>query len=230
VRSELVFARLGSGVDYLEAWELQRQVHEQRVRREIPDTCLLLEHAPVYTAGKRTTLLDRPVSDPGAPVIDVDRGGNITWHGPGQLTGYPIVTLSEPVDVVAYVRSLEDAMIGTCAEFGVPAGRVDGRRGAWLLSDGASRPDRKIAAIGVRVARGVTMHGFALNCDCDLTWYNRIVPCGISDAAVTSLSAEVGRQITVSDVMPVVERQLAVAFRAVSVRHAEGPPVPAPAR
>jgi lipoyl(octanoyl) transferase len=120
-------------------------------------------------------------------------------------------------------------MIGTCAEFGVPAGRIDGRRGAWLLSDGASRPDRKIAAIGVRVARGVTMHGFALNCDCDLTWYDRIVPCGISDAAVTSLSAEVGRQITVSDVMPVVERQLAVSFGAVSVRHAERPLVRVPA-
>jgi lipoyl(octanoyl) transferase len=229
VRGELVFARLGTGVDYLEAWELQRQVHDQRARGEIPDTCLLLEHAPVYTAGKRTTPLDRPVSDPGAPVIDVDRGGNITWHGPGQLTGYPIVTLSEPVDVVAYVRSLEDAMIGTCAEFGVPADRVDGRRGAWLRSDDG-RPDRKVAAIGVRVARGVTMHGFALNCDCDLTWYDRIVPCGISDAAVTSLSAEAGTPITVSDVMPVVERHLAAAFGAVSVRQAEGLPLPAPVR
>lgn len=229
MRGELVFARLGPGVDYLEAWELQRQVHEQRVRNAIPDTCLLLEHAPVYTAGKRTTALDRPVSDPGAPVIDVDRGGNITWHGPGQLTGYPIVTLSEPVDVVAYVRCLEDAMIGACAEFGVPAGRVDGRRGAWLRSDGGSRPDRKIAAIGVRVARGVTMHGFALNCDCDLTWYDRIVPCGISDAAVTSLSAEAGRPITVADVIPVVERQLTAAFGAVSVERAEAPPVPVPA-
>jgi len=228
VRGELVFARLGPGVDYLEAWELQRQVHERRVRGEIPDTCLLLEHAPVYTAGKRTTPLDRPVSDPGAPVIDVDRGGNITWHGPGQLTGYPIVTLGEPVDVVAYVRSLEDAMIGACAEFGVTAGRVDGRRGAWLLS-GGGRPDRKVAAIGVRVARGVTMHGFALNCDCDLTWYDRIVPCGISDAAVTSLSAEAGRPITVTDVIPVVERHLAGAFGAVSVTHAEGLPLPVPA-
>lgn len=226
MHGELVFARLGPGADYLEAWDLQRQVHEQRVRGEIPDTCLLLEHAPVYTAGKRTTPLDRPVGDPGAPVIDVDRGGNITWHGPGQLTGYPIVALDEPVDVVAYVRSLEDAMIGTCAEFGVPAGRVDGRRGAWLLGDASGRQDRKIAAIGVRVARGVTMHGFALNCDCDLSWYGRIVPCGISDAAVTSLSAEAGQPITVADALPVVERQLAAAFRAVSVTQAEGLPVP----
>jgi lipoyl(octanoyl) transferase len=230
VRGELVFARLGPGVDYLEAWELQRQLHEQRVRGEIPDTCLLLEHAPVYTAGKRTTPLDRPVSDPGAPVIDVDRGGNITWHGPGQLTGYPIVALREPVDVVAYVRSLEDAMIGACAAFGVAAGRVDGRRGAWLPSDGRGRPDRKVAAIGVRVARSVTMHGFALNCDCDLSWYDRIVPCGISDAAVTSLSAEAGRPITIADVIPVVERHLTAAFDAVSVTHAEGLPLPVPVR
>jgi lipoyl(octanoyl) transferase len=228
VRGELVFARLGRDVDYLEAWELQRQVHEQRVRGEIPDTCLLLEHAPVYTAGKRTTALDRPVGDPGAPVIDVDRGGNITWHGPGQLTGYPIVALDEPVDVVAYVRSLEDAMIGACAEFGVPAGRVQGRRGAWLLSDGV-RPDRKIAAIGVRVARGVTMHGFALNCECELTWYDRIVPCGISDAAVTTLTAEAGRPVTVGEVVPVVERHLAAAFAAVSVTQADHLPVPVPA-
>jgi lipoyl(octanoyl) transferase len=228
VRGELVIARLGPGVDYLEAWEVQRQVHEQRVRGEIQDTCLLLEHASVYTAGKRTTALDRPAGDPGAPVIDVDRGGNITWHGPGQLTGYPIVALDEPVDVVAYVRSLEDAMIGVCAEFGVAAGRVDGRRGAWLPGDRSGRPDRKVAAIGVRVARGVTMHGFALNCDCDLSWYDRIVPCGISDAAVTSLSAEAGRPITVADVMPVVERQLAAAFGAVSVTHARALPISVP--
>ncbi|MBO0836580.1 MAG: lipoyl(octanoyl) transferase LipB [Actinobacteria bacterium] len=227
----MVFARLGLGtetIDYRDAWDLQRQVHEQRVRGEIPDTCLLLEHAPVYTAGKRTTALDRPISDPGAPVIDVDRGGNITWHGPGQLVGYPIVRLDEPVDVVAYVRSLEDAMIGTCAEFGVPAGRVDGRRGAWLLGDGSGRPDRKVAAIGVRVARGVTMHGFALNCDCDLNWYDRIVPCGISDAAVTSLSVEARRPVTIADVLPVVERQLAAAFRATRVVHTDGLPQPVP--
>jgi lipoyl(octanoyl) transferase len=229
VHGELVFARLGLGadtIDYRDAWDLQRQVHEQRVRGEIPDTCLLLEHSPVYTAGKRTTPLDRPIGDPGAPVIDVDRGGNITWHGPGQLVGYPIVALDEPVDVVAYVRSLEDAMIAACAEFGVQAGRVDGRRGAWLPGDGSGRPDRKIAAIGVRVARGVTMHGFALNCDCDLSWYDRIIPCGISDAAVTSLSAEAGRPVTVAEVVPAVERQLAAVFGAVSVVRTDGLPVP----
>jgi lipoyl(octanoyl) transferase len=231
VHGELAFARLGldgDPIDYLEAWELQRRVHEQRVRDEIPDTCLLLEHAPVYTAGKRTTPLDRPVGDPGAPVVDVDRGGNITWHGPGQLVGYPIVKLDEPIDVVAYVRALEDAMIGICAEFGVPAGRVDGRRGAWLAgSDG--RQDRKIAAIGVRVAKGVTMHGFALNCDCDLSWYHRIVPCGISDAGVTSLSAEAGRTVTVAEVLPAAEHHLAAVLGAVSVSRTEGLPTPVPA-
>ena len=201
-------------VGYNEAWDLQRQVHDRRVAGEIPDTCLLLEHQPVYTAGKRTSPLDRPVGDPGAPVIDVDRGGKITWHGPGQLVGYPIVALGEPIDVVSYVRLVEDAMIEVCAEFGVSAVRVDGRSGAWLLGDGQGRdglgrPDRKIAALGIRVARGVTMHGFALNCDCDLSWYDRIVPCGIRDATVTTLSAESGRHITVADAVDVAERHLA---------------------
>jgi len=216
-------------VDYSEAWDLQRQVHERRVAGEIPDTCLLLEHRPVYTAGKRTSSLDRPIGDPGAPVLDVDRGGKITWHGPGQLVGYPIVALDEPIDVVSYVRLIEDVMIRACAEFGVVAGRVDGRSGAWLPGDGHGRPDRKVAALGIRVARGVTMHGFALNCDCDLSWYDRIVPCGISDAAVTSLSAETGRRITVADVLPTVERELTAAFGAVSVMHTDGLPWPIPA-
>ena len=233
MHGELVFARLGTGADaveYLRAWDIQRQVHDQRVAGQIPDTCLLLEHQPVYTAGKRTTPLDRPVGDPGAPVIDIDRGGNITWHGPGQLVGYPIVALDEPVDVVKYVSLVEAAMIGTCAEFGVAAVRVEGRRGVWLPGDG-QRPDRKIAALGIRVAKGVAMHGFALNCDCDLSWYDRIVPCGISDASVTSLSAETGRRISVNDVLPVAERELAAAFGATSVSRASGAPglVPAPA-
>jgi lipoyl(octanoyl) transferase len=224
MHGELVFARMGADpIDYLDAWDLQRQVHEQRVRAEIPDTCLLLEHQPVYTAGKRTGPLDRPRTDPGAPVVDVDRGGNITWHGPGQLVGYPIVALDEPIDVVRYVHSLEEALIGVCADFGVTAERVEGRRGVWVrAAEGGSdrRPDRKVAALGVRVARCVTMHGFALNCDCDLSWYDRIVPCGISDASVTSLSAETGRPVTVADVLPVAERHLAAAFGATSVRYA----------
>jgi lipoyl(octanoyl) transferase len=215
--SELVYLAFGpSPVGYLDGWRLQRDLHGRRIADEIPDTCLLLEHEPVYTAGKRTAASDRPACDPGAPVVDVDRGGKITWHGPGQLTGYPIIKLREPLDVVAYVRALEEAMIRTCADFGVIAGRVEGRSGAWLRggrspADGpfGGGPDRKVGAIGARVARGVTMHGFALNCDCDLSWFDRIVPCGIRDASVTTLSAEAGRHITVAEVRPVVERHLA---------------------
>jgi lipoyl(octanoyl) transferase len=210
--SELVYLGLGaSPVGYLEGWDLQRRIHARRVADEVPDSCLLLEHAPVYTAGKRTAASDRPFGDPGAPVVDVDRGGKITWHGPGQLTGYPIIKLREPLDVVAYVRTLEEAMIRTCAEFGVTAVRVAGRSGAWVRGD-ESVPDRKVGAIGARVARGVTMHGLALNADCDLSWYDRIVPCGIRDAGVSTLSAEAGRRITVAELTPVMERHLAEAL------------------
>jgi lipoyl(octanoyl) transferase len=214
VDAELVYAHVGFGtnaVDYVQAWETQRAVHARRVAGEIPDSCLLLEHAPVYTAGKRTAVSDRPVGDPGAPVIDVDRGGKITWHGPGQLTAYPIVKLREPMDVVAYVRSLEEAMIRVCAEFGLRAIRVEGRSGAWLPA-GSGLPERKVGAIGARVARGVSMHGLALNCDCDLSWFDRIVPCGIRDAGVTSLTAELGIPVSVSDVTPLLERHLTTAL------------------
>jgi lipoyl(octanoyl) transferase len=227
VHGELLYARLGLGaeqVGYLEAWELQRQVHEQRVGGALPDTCLLLEHQPVYTAGKRTSPLDRPIGDPGAPVIDVDRGGQITWHGPGQLVGYPIVALPEPMDVVSYVRAIEQALIGVCADFGVHASRVEGRSGVWLPGTGSGEPDRKVGAIGIRVARGVAMHGFALNCDCDLSWYDRIVPCGIRDASVTTLSVEAGRPVTVLDVLEPVERHLAAALGATGVTRVDGPP------
>jgi lipoyl(octanoyl) transferase len=207
----MVIIRLGFGagaVPYEQALQLQRDLHERRVRDEIGDTCLLLEHPPVYTAGKRTSPLDRPLGDPGAPVVEVDRGGKITWHGPGQLVGYPIVALGEPLDVVAYVRATEEVMIRTCADFGVATERVEGRSGAWVRGAGG-RPDRKVGAVGIRVARGVTMHGIAINCDCDLSWYDKVVPCGISDAAVTSLSAETGRPVTVADVLPAAERHLA---------------------
>jgi lipoyl(octanoyl) transferase len=219
--SELVYLTFGpSPVAYTDGWDLQRRLHARRVADEVPDGCLLLEHEPVYTAGKRTAATDRPFGDPGAPVIDVDRGGKITWHGPGQLTGYPIVKLREPVDVVAYVRALEEAMIRTCAEFGVSAVRVEGRSGAWVRGEAPGVPDRKVGAIGARVARGVTMHGFALNCDCDLSWYDRIVPCGIRDAGVTTLSAEAGRHVTVAEVTRVVERHLAEALGYRGWRHA----------
>ncbi|KWX01735.1 Octanoyltransferase [Carbonactinospora thermoautotrophica] len=209
--TELVYIHAGfddQAVPYEEAWAQQRRLHEARVAGEIPDTCLLLEHQPVYTAGKRTSTWDRPIGPSPAPVIDVDRGGKITWHGPGQLVGYPIVKLPDPVDVVAYVRRLEEVLIRVCADLGLETDRVEGRSGVWVLGrDGA--PDRKIAAIGIRVARGVTMHGFALNCDCDLSWFDAIVPCGIRDAGVTSLSRELGRRVTVAEAVPLVERRLA---------------------
>jgi lipoyl(octanoyl) transferase len=229
VDDELVYAHVGFGsdaVDYVAGWDLQREVHARRVAEAIPDSCLLLEHAPVYTAGKRTTVSDRPVGDPGAPVIDVDRGGKITWHGPGQLTAYPIVKLRQPVDVLAYVRGLEEAMIRVCAEFGLLAIRIEGRSGAWIPADPSrGLPDRKIGAIGARVARGVTMHGLALNCDCDLSWFDRIVPCGIRDAGVTSLTAQTGIEVSVSDVTPLLERHLAAAlgYRAWRRLHAVTP-------
>jgi lipoyl(octanoyl) transferase len=195
----------GGRMSYHDAWARQRELHAARVAGEVPDTVLLLEHHSVYTAGRRTTPSERPVD--GTPVVDVDRGGKITWHGPGQLTGYPIVRLPEPADVVAYVRRLEDMLIAVCADLGLRTGRIRGRSGAWVAADERG-PDRKLAAIGVRVARGVTMHGFALNCDCDLAAFGRIVPCGITDAGVTSLSAELGRAVTVTEVLPVVRREL----------------------
>ncbi|HET6919947.1 MAG TPA: lipoyl(octanoyl) transferase LipB [Jiangellaceae bacterium] len=194
---------------YVAAWAEQRRLHSARVAGEIDDTVMLLEHEPVYTAGKRTASDERPQADAGAPVVDVDRGGKITWHGPGQIVGYPIVRLPDPVDVVAFVRRVEQVLIDVCADLGVRAGRIDvpGRSGVWVAADGRG-PDRKVAAVGLRVAQGVSMHGFALNCDCDLAWFSRIVPCGIADAGVTSLSAELGRRVTVGESMPIVVRHL----------------------
>ncbi|MFD0119183.1 lipoyl(octanoyl) transferase LipB [Streptomyces sp. NPDC058320] len=248
--NELRFVRLGFGadsVDYQEAWDEQRRVHAARFADEVPDTCLLLEHPPVYTAGRRTAPEERPLD--GTPVVDVDRGGKITWHGPGQLVGYPIQKLPRPVDVVAHLRRLEDAMIAVCAEFGVTTSRVEGRAGVWVLGDakdateerpklgrlsldfdprvndsefdprlngpeyapsnaGQRREDRKICAMGIRVAKGVTMHGFALNVNPDTSNFDKIIPCGIRDAGVTSLSYELGREVTIDEVLPVVERHL----------------------
>lgn len=187
--------RLGT-LDYEAAWELQREIADARVAGG-PDTLLLLQHPAVYTAGKRTEPHERPMD--GTPVVDTDRGGKITWHGPGQLVGYPIIGLAEPLDVVNFVRRLEQALIDVCAELGLATGRVEGRSGVWVADDGL-RPARKVGAIGIRVARATTLHGFALNCDCDLSAYSRIVPCGIADAGVTSLTAELGRRVTVEDV------------------------------
>ncbi|GAB4082964.1 lipoyl(octanoyl) transferase LipB [Modestobacter muralis] len=199
--SELAVVRAGL-VPYEQAWAQQREVHEQRVAGTGPDTLLLLEHPPVYTAGKRTLPHERPFD--GTPVIEVDRGGKITWHGPGQLVGYPIVQLADPVDVVAHVRRLELALMEVCAGFGLATSQVEGRSGVWVLADERG-PDRKVAAIGVRVARGVTMHGFALNCDPDMTAFGNMVPCGIPDAGATSLTAELGRDVPVAEAIAPVE-------------------------
>ncbi|GAU69494.1 octanoyltransferase [Streptomyces sp. NBRC 110611] len=255
VSEALRFVHLGFGadaVDYEAAWQEQRRVHAARFADEVPDTCLLLEHQAVYTAGRRTTDDERPLD--GTPVIDVDRGGKITWHGPGQLVGYPIQKLPRPVDVVAHVRRLEEALIRVCAEFGIAGTRVEGRSGVWVLGDPvAERPslgglkldlapgapgtpgtaadddmydarlmgpeyapsnagqrgeDRKLAAIGIRVAKGVTMHGFSLNVNPDNTSFDKIVPCGIRDAGVASLAGELGRDVTIAEVLPVVEKHL----------------------
>lgn len=187
-------------VDYRVAWQRQRELADARVAGGA-DTLLLLEHPAVYTAGRRTEPHERPVD--GTPVIDTDRGGKITWHGPGQLVGYPIIGLAEPLDVVNYVRRLEEALIKVCADLGLDASRVPGRSGVWVPGTD-DRPDRKVAAIGVRVSRATTLHGFALNCDCDLDAFSAIVPCGISDAGVTSLSAELRRPVTVEDVQTAV--------------------------
>lgn len=220
--SSLHFLRAGFGdraVDYEAAWAEQRALHARRVADEVGDCVLLLEHPPVYTAGKRTEPHERPID--GTPVVDVDRGGKITWHGPGQLVGYPIVKLPQPIDVVGFVRRLEDALMAVCADAGLATTRIEGRSGVWVPGDepgSGTRPERKVAAIGLRVAQGVTMHGFALNCDCDLSAYGRIVPCGLPDAGVTSLSAELGRTVSVQDVLASVERHLTEVLT----------PVPAP--
>ncbi|HWS58003.1 MAG TPA: lipoyl(octanoyl) transferase LipB [Actinotalea sp.] len=199
-------------VEFAAAWAWQRQVHAEVAAGTRPDTVLLVEHPDVYTAGRRTALADRPVD--GTPVVDVDRGGRITWHGPGQLVAYPIVRLAEPVDVVAYVRALEDAVQRTCTDLGLPTVLVEGRSGVWCAADAApgGRRERKVAAVGVRVARGVTMHGLALNCDPDLAAFGRIVPCGIPDADVTSLSAELGRDVGLDEVEPLLRRHLVRAL------------------
>jgi lipoyl(octanoyl) transferase len=199
---------LGFGSDavgYLEAWDEQRRVHAEVVAGSLPDTVLLLEHPSTYTAGRRTETYERPFD--GTPVIDVDRGGKITWHGPGQLVGYPILRLPRPIDVVAYVRRIESMLIDVCARLGVVATRVPDRSGVWIGPDDRGL-QRKVAAIGIRVSQGVAMHGFAINCDCDLSAFGRIVPCGIADAGVTSLSNELGRQVTVSEVIPLVVDRL----------------------
>jgi lipoyl(octanoyl) transferase len=195
--TELLVAGMAPNyVSYLEGWELQRRTHRSVVDGSAPDTLIVCEHRDVFTAGRRTSADERPTD--GTPVVDVDRGGKITWHGPGQLTGYPIVRLREPIDVIEHVHRLEQVMIDVAARFGVEGRRVDGRSGVWVSGpDG----DSKIGAVGVRVADGVTMHGFALNCSNSLQPFTRIVPCGIADAGITTLSLETGCEITPADVL-----------------------------
>jgi lipoyl(octanoyl) transferase len=199
-------------VDYQKAWDLQREIHADVASGSRPNTLLLLEHPSVYTAGRRTEASERPTD--GTPVIDVDRGGRITWHGPGQLVGYPIVKLLKPTELVSFVREIEAALILVCADLGVTTIRVEGRSGVWIQD---ARGDRKIAAIGIRVAKGVTMHGFALNVNPDLAAFRQIVPCGIADADVTSLEIELGRSITIDEVAPLVERHIVESLKKVSV-------------
>jgi len=199
----LEIEQLGTNIDYQEAWDLQKKVHADVVSGERGDTILLLEHSPVYTAGRRTQIHERPAS--GIPVVDVDRGGKITWHGPGQIVGYPIIRLGDPIDVVAHVRRIEEMLIRVCSECGLKTQQVNGRSGVWVTD---SFPARKIAAIGIRVSQGVTLHGFALNCNNSLDAFNSIVPCGIIDATVTTLSQELGREVTPSTVIPFLQAHL----------------------
>ncbi len=198
-------------VDYQKAWDMQRTIHEEVASGSRPNTLLLLEHPSVYTAGRRTEDAERPTD--GTPVIDVDRGGRITWHGPGQLVGYPIVKLQKPTELVGFVREMEAALIRACGDLGITAIRVDGRSGVWIQD---VQGDRKIAAIGIRVAKGVTMHGFALNVNPDLAAFRQIVPCGIADADVTSLEIELGRLVTIEEVAPLVERYVCESLKKVS--------------
>lgn len=198
-------------IDYLKAWDVQRTIHQEVAEGNRPNTLLLLEHPSVYTAGRRTDASERPTD--GTPVIDVDRGGRITWHGPGQLVGYPIIKLRKPTELVGFVREIESALINVCCDLGIHAVRIEGRSGVWIQDQ---QGDRKIAAIGIRVAKGVTMHGFALNVNPDLSAFKSIVPCGISDADVTSLEIELGRAITIEEVAPLVERHIFESLKKVS--------------
>ena len=198
-------------IDYLSAWQMQKEIQEKVINNIEPNTLLILQHPSVYTAGRRTEITDRPLDN--TPVIDVDRGGKITWHGLGQIVGYPIIKLRNSTDVVGFVRELETSLISICDEFGIKAQRYCERSGVWLRD---AKGDRKIAAIGLRVAKGVTMHGFALNVNPDLSAYSKIIPCGIADAKVTSLSAELGRNLTIDEVMPVLKKHILPMLERVS--------------
>ncbi len=205
-KSKVEISHLGV-VDYLPTWELQKSIAADLIDGKTENTLLLLQHPSVYTAGRRTEESDRPQN--GTPVVDVDRGGKITWHGLGQLVGYPIIRLKNPTDVVGFVREIETALIDLCAELGIATERVCERSGVWVKD---SNGDRKIAAIGIRVAKGVTTHGFAINVNPDLSAYDQIIPCGIVDAGVTSIAKELGRDIKIEEVLPLIEKHLLPAL------------------
>lgn len=211
VEKALIVNDLGL-IEYQDGWKLQKDIQAKVITGELDSTLLLLEHPSVYTAGRRTEVSDRPID--GTPVVDVDRGGKITWHGPGQIVGYPIIKLKNSTDVVGFVRELETALISVCAEFGIETKRYCERSGVWVRD---AKGDRKIAAIGLRVAKGVTMHGFALNVNPDLSAYNKIIPCGIADAKVTSMAVELGKNITINEVMPIIQKHICPMLKRVSV-------------
>ena len=202
--SELIIQNWGSDVEYQSAWDKQREIHHKIVTENHPDVAVLLEHQNVYTAGRSTKPEDRPTDS--SPVFDIDRGGRITWHGPGQIVCYPIMKLDDPVDVVAHVRRLELLIMNVCSKLGLETTQIDGRSGVWVKGNGF--PDKKIAAIGIRVAKKATMHGFALNCNNSLDAFRNIVPCGIGDADVTTISLELGRDVSVAEVTPLIEEEL----------------------
>jgi lipoyl(octanoyl) transferase len=202
--SELIIQNWGSDVEYQSAWDRQRELHHKIVTENHPDIAVLLEHQNVYTAGRSTKPEDRPTDS--SPVFDIDRGGRITWHGPGQIVCYPIMKLDDPVDVVAHVRRLELLIMNVCSKLGLETTQIEGRSGVWVKGNGF--PDKKIAAIGIRVAKKATMHGFALNCNNSLDAFRNIVPCGIGDADVTTISLELGRDVSVAEVTPLIEEEL----------------------
>jgi lipoyl(octanoyl) transferase len=202
--SELIIQNWGSDVEYQSAWDQQRELHHKIVTENHPDVAVLLEHQNVYTAGRSTKPEDRPTDS--SPVFDIDRGGRITWHGPGQIVCYPIMKLDDPVDVVAHVRRLELLIMNVCSKLGLETTQIEGRSGVWVKGNGS--PDKKIAAIGIRVAKKATMHGFALNCNNSLVAFRNIVPCGIGDADVTTISLELGREVSVAEVTPLIEEEL----------------------
>ena len=202
--SELIIQNWGSDVEYQSAWDQQRELHHKIVTENHPDVAVLLEHQNVYTAGRSTKPEDRPTDS--SPVFDIDRGGRITWHGPGQIVCYPIMKLDDPVDVVAHVRRLELLIMNVCSKLGLETTQIEGRSGVWVKGNGL--PDKKIAAIGIRVAKKATMHGFALNCNNSLVAFRNIVPCGIGDVDVTTISLELGRDVSVKEVTPLIEEEL----------------------